>query len=204
MDMLRILLIAACAIRVVNPLPQPVSDWSLFDSYEPSAFLSADAPTDANILPYSSNLAMGAQTNDWDSYDLGGFPSESGAGLETPTNGDDILWDDSDYSDYSSTFDLAGTGCSGAFSKRGDGESMCTTPVKGQAQGEVQDQAPAQEQNPCDPDKEPQCCIPSWMFRSRWAGGGHNMDGCSECTYLVPSHDHSPGLAMMCKRFTNI
>lgn len=194
--MLRILLIAACAIEVVNPLPQPLSDWSLFDSsdqpaYDTSAFLSADAPSDSNVFPYNSNLATGPQTNDWASYDLVSLPSESGAG-------DDILWDDSN---YSSAFDIAATGCSGVLSKRGDGDAMCSPAEK--AQG-VQEQAPAQEQDPCDPDKEPQCCIPSWMFRSRWPGGGHNMDGCSECMYLVLSHEHSLGLAMMCARCTDI
>ena len=177
--MLRLWLITAISIQVTVPLPQPLSDWSLFDSsglstYDPSSYLSADASAGSDMFSSSSDLVLGDQGSDWNSFSL---PPDSGVAPEASILGNDIPWEDPGYGSnldmYNSNLDIAATGCSGALGKREGGES-CAVEKEDTKTGE-----------PCDPDKEPQCCKPSWMFRSRWPGGGHNMDGCSERTFFI-------------------
>lgn len=165
MDMLHIFLIATFSIPIVTSLPQNSLDWSLVGSsdqlaYDTSSFLPADG---SNMFSSDSVLATNSQTTDLDSYDPASLPLDSGA---TSTPGDSTLWDDSG---NSLTPDTIATGCSGTFGKRAEAGATCGVP----------------EEDLCDPDKEAMCCSPTWMYRSRWAGSGFNMDGCVERTYLV-------------------
>ena len=174
MGRFQILFTAAFSIRLVSSLPHAFSDWDLMDSsnslaYDTSSLLSADPSDDSSMFSSESSLPMDGSSTDWNSYDLAGFPLDSGASPEVSPSGDDVLWDDSSYSLPS---DLVASGCSGTFSKRNDAGASCPA---------------AEKPPPCGPDKEPMCCTPTWMFRSRWPGGGFNMDNCAEGTYLVLS-----------------
>lgn len=112
---------------------------------------------------------MDSQSIDWNSYDPASLPLVSGASPEALASGDNMFWDDSS---NSLPPDVLATGCSGTFGKRSGAGATC---------------AVTEEKDPCDPDKEAMCCTPTWMFRSRWPGGGFNMDGCVQRMYPVLS-----------------
>lgn len=128
-------------------------------AYDTSSLASTTSSDSSDLFSSDSFLPMDNPSVDWNSYDLSSVPLDLGASPETFTSSDDTLWDDSS---YSLPPDVIATGCSGTFGKREEGASCSTT----------------REEDPCDPDKEAMCCTPSWMMRSRWAGGGFNMDGC--------------------------
>jgi hypothetical protein len=173
MDKLHLFIIAAFSLQSVAPLPQGSS---LFDSsdqlaYDPGSLNIASASPDENLFSsFGSDLAVDTQTTDWNTYD-------SGTSQEAPTLTDEIQWGDAG---YLSALDIAGTGCSGTLGKR-EGEACAATKEE--------------EEDPCEPDKEAQCCKPTQMYRSRWGGGGINMDGCTECTYRFRIFTSDPLLA---------
>lgn len=173
MDKLHLFIIAAFSIQSVAPLPQ---DYSLFDSSDqlasdPGSFNIASAsPNEDLFSSFGSDTALGTQTTDWDPYD-------SGSNLDPLTLGDEIQWD-------LPSPEIAGSGCSGTLGKREGGTSCAAT---------NQDQ----EEDPCDPDKEPMCCNPTQMFRSRWQGGGFNMDGCSQCRYRFGIFPNDPRICIL-------
>lgn len=178
MGRLHIFFTAAFSIRLVSSLPQPPSGWDLLDSsnslaYDTSSLLSADPSDGSNMFSSESILPTGTSSTDWNSYDLGSLPLDSGTSPEIPLSGDDLLWDDSS---YLSSPDQVASGCSGTISKRNEAGAACPAFMSEKT-----------NPNPCGPDKEAMCCTPTWMFRSRWPGGGFNMDNCAECTYLVLS-----------------
>lgn len=174
MGRLHIFFIAAFAIRLVGSLPQPLLDWNLMDSsdslaYDTSSLLSADSSDGSNIFSSNSVFPMDSPSIDWNSNDLASLPLDSGALPGTLTTGDDMLWDDSS---YSLAPDIVASGCSGIFGKRSGAGASCAA---------TREESP----DPCGPDKEAMCCSPTWMFRSRWEGGGFNMDGCVKRMYLI-------------------
>ena len=139
-------------------------------AYDTSSLLSSDFSEGSNMFSSNSVLPMDGPSVDWNSYDLASLPLDPGASSETQTSGDDLFWDDSSYLLPS---DVIATGCSGTFGKRNEAGASCTATKE-------------ENPNPCDPDKEPMCCTPTWMLRSRWPGGGFNMDGCVKRMCLVP------------------
>lgn len=141
--------------------------------YDTSSLLSAEPSDSSNMFSSESSLPMDVSSTDWNSYHLASLPLSSGALPEISSSNDDVLWDDSSYPLPS---DLVASGCSGTLSKRNGAGAAC--PADGAA-------GAAEKPPPCDPDKEAMCCSPTWMFRSRWPGGGFNMDNCAEGTYLV-------------------
>ena len=191
MGRLHIFFIAAFSIRLVTPLPQSFSDWDLLGSsdllaYDTSSLLPADPSDGSDMFSFDSVLPADSPSMDWNSYGQASLPLSWEASPEDFTSSDNLFWDDLNYdsSDFLLPNEIA-TGCSGNFGKRTDGGSCSATGEAGTATEE--DLAGLKDQNRdlCDGDKEPMCCSPTWMFRSRWAGGGFNMDGCVPRMYLV-------------------
>lgn len=170
MGKLHLFLFVTIAIHVVTPLPQFTSDWDLFNSAEPMADGSSSLlPTDdSNLFSSNTDLVTSNQGVDLNTYQV------------SPTLGGDMLWTDS--GSYLPP-DVIASGCSGGLGKRGD---ACSVTQGGTT---TEDGTVAQEEtqgkNPCEDDKEAQCCRPSFMWRSRWPGGGFNMDGCTEREYPI-------------------